>query len=48
MTQLTRSRLPAATIILLGIFPRHWDGGDFKGKDYARDAWPNPVAKVLG
>ena len=46
MTRLIRSRLPAATVIMPGIFPRHWDGGDFKGRQFAMDAWPNPLAQV--
>ncbi len=41
MARLVRSRLPAATVIMLGVFPRHW-GGEFN----AEDAWPNPLAKV--
>ena len=35
-----------ATVVMPGIFPRHWDGGDFKGRQYAMDAWPNPLAQV--
>ena len=45
MTRLVRLRLPAATVIMLGVFPRHW-GGEFDGRQYAEDAWPNPLAKV--
>ena len=47
MTRLVRSRVPAATVILLGIFPRTWDGGDYKGRKYAKDVWPNPLSQVL-
>ena len=47
MARLTRARLPAATVIMLGVFPRTWDGGEFKGRKYAREAWPNPLAQVL-
>ena len=47
MARLTRAQLPAATVILLGLFPRHWQGGDFKGRHYAWDSWPNPLAQVL-
>ena len=45
MARLVRLRLPAATVIMLGVFPRHW-GGEFNGRQYAEDAWPNPLAKV--
>ena len=45
MARLVRARLPAATVIMLGVFPRRWDG-EFKGRQYARDEWPNPLAKV--
>ena len=46
MVRLARAHLPAATVIMLGIFPRHWDGGEFKRRHYAREAWPNPLAQV--